>query len=177
MSSVREGVDGTDELSDDDDGFSGTEESDLSDEEASEDGSLSPRAIAESDARHRSKDEKRLELDLSKHQQLLVDSQKINQSLKRCLGLTEELTTEARKALEYHVRVSDVEFGGRVLAADEVERSRDGDEYNEGMSEIGAQILREARRAAKAGSSSPTKEDRDSGVELEGSQVSHNPSQ
>lgn len=65
-------------------------------------------------------DEKRFSLDLSKHQELLVDSQKMNQSLKRCLGWTEELIKEGKKALEYHVTVSDVELGGRVLAPDEM---------------------------------------------------------
>jgi hypothetical protein len=148
-----------------------SEAEDLSSESDSlDDGSLSPGAMAESDLRHRKKDEKRLQLDLSKHQQLLIDSQKMNQSLKRCLGWTEELISEGRKALEYHVRVSDVELGGRVLAPDEVE----GD--NEGMSDIGAALLREARKAAANGASSSAawggegKDDRDSGIELDGSQ-------
>ncbi|MCJ1301507.1 hypothetical protein MMC08_004308 [Hypocenomyce scalaris] len=88
-------------------------------EDSIEDGMLSPNAQAEHDARLRAKDEKRLQLDLSKHQELLIDSQKLNQSLKRCLGWTEELISEGKKALEYHVRVSDVEVGGRVLAPDE----------------------------------------------------------
>jgi hypothetical protein len=144
------------------------EDEDLEIEESSESesGSLSPAAMAESDLRHRKKDEKRLQLDLSKHQQLLIDSQKMNQSLKRCLGWTEELISEGRKALEYHVRVSDVELGGRVLAPEEV-----GD--NEGMSDIGATLLREARQAAKNGMlpwEEEGKDDRDSGIELDGSQ-------
>jgi len=68
---------------------SSEEDSDFSDDdEDSEEGSLSPRAMAESDARHRKRDEQRLQLDLTKHQQLLIDSQKMNQSLKRCLGWT-----------------------------------------------------------------------------------------
>jgi hypothetical protein len=65
------------------------------------------------------KDENRLKLDLRKHQELLVDSQKMNQSLKRCLGWTEELVKEGKRALEYTVRVSEVEVGGRVLVGDE----------------------------------------------------------
>ena len=81
--------------------------------------SLSPRAQAARDARRRNRDEKRLRLDLSKHQELLVDSQRMNQSLKRCLGWTEELILEARKALEYRVCVSDVTIGGRVLHAED----------------------------------------------------------
>lgn len=97
------------------------EEEETSEEESVDEGSLSPAAMAENDARHREKDEKRLLLDLSKHQQLLIDSQNMNQSLKRCLGWTEELIKEGKKALAYHIRVSDIELGGRVLAPDEVE--------------------------------------------------------
>jgi hypothetical protein len=156
---------------------SSEEDSDVSDEnEDSEEGSLSPRAMAESDARHRKKDEKRLQLDLTKHQQLLIDSQKMNQSLKRCLGWTEELITEGKKALEYHVRVSDVELGGRVLAPDEVEgEGIINDEESEGMSIFGARLLRDARKAAKEGVGKivgwggEEKDDRDSGIEIDSS--------
>lgn len=103
---------------------SGEEYDDEDDDDASEldsadDGTLSPTALAESDARHRKRDEERLQLDLEKHQQLLVDSQKMNQSIKRCLGWTEELILEGNKALAYKVHVSDVELGGRVLIADD----------------------------------------------------------
>ncbi|KAJ8119826.1 hypothetical protein ONZ43_g3310 [Nemania bipapillata] len=76
---------------------------------------VSPSVRAEHDAKHRHRDEERLKLDLSKHQQILVDSQKINQSIKRCLDWTEELIKDGRKALEYKVRVSDIQLGGRVL--------------------------------------------------------------
>ncbi|KAH7327366.1 hypothetical protein BKA65DRAFT_608225 [Rhexocercosporidium sp. MPI-PUGE-AT-0058] len=149
-------------------GFDGTDGLDLSDlseeeeieeteseDETSDEGSLSPSAMEESDLRHRKRDEKRLQLDLTKHQQLLIDSQKMNQSLKRCLGWTEELINEGKKALEYRVRVSDVELGGRVLAPDEVEGADDAD--NEGLSDIGARMLREARKAAASGAASTKK--------------------
>jgi hypothetical protein len=164
--SMMDGMEGT-ELSDmSEDEESEDEDSDYS-EESMDDGALSPSAMAESDLRHRKRDEKRLQLDLSKHQQLLIDSQKMNQSLKRCLGWTEELITEGRKALAYSVRVSDVELGGRVLAPDEVE------DENEGMSDIGAQVLKDARMAAANGT--PTwvglgRDDRDSGIELDSAQ-------
>jgi hypothetical protein len=156
---------------------SSEEDSDFSDDdEDSEEGSLSPRAMAESDARHRKRDEQRLQLDLTKHQQLLIDSQKMNQSLKRCLGWTEELINEGRKALEYHVRVSDVELGGRVLAPDEVEgEDIINDEESEGMSIFGAKLLRETRKAAKEGVGKMVgwggegKDDRDSGIEVDSS--------
>jgi hypothetical protein len=88
----------------------------------------SPTTQAAHDARHRRKDEARLLLDLSKHQQLLIDSQKMNQSIKRCLGWTEELIKEGNKALAYHVKVSDVELGGRVLVPDVDEESKEEEE-------------------------------------------------
>lgn len=108
-----------------DEDFSGTE-SDLENSMFREDATLSPNAQAEKDGKHRLRDEKRLMLDLSKHQQLLVDSQKMNQSIRRCLGWTDELIREGQKALAYNVKVSDVEIGGRVLDPDEV-----GDEVAE----------------------------------------------
>jgi hypothetical protein len=85
-----------------------------------DDGTNSPNSLADHDARHRVSDEKRFMLDIAKHQELLVDSQKLNQSLKRCLGLTEELINEGKKALEYNVHVSDIDVGGRVLAPEEI---------------------------------------------------------
>jgi hypothetical protein len=97
------------------------EDDDVSGSEVSGDES-NPGSIAMRDSRHRRRDERRLQLDLLKHQQLLIDSQKINQSLKRCLGWTEELIKEGKRALAYQVRVSDVEIGGRVLPPEEIER-------------------------------------------------------
>ena len=89
---------------------------------------LSPTSRAVHDVRHRTRDSKRLMLDLGRHQQILVDSQKMNQSIKRCLAWTEDLITEGQKALDYHVKVSDVELGGKVLAndQDDVEGDADG---------------------------------------------------
>ncbi|ORY57916.1 uncharacterized protein BCR38DRAFT_353837 [Pseudomassariella vexata] len=77
--------------------------------------SLSPTILAERDAKHQTRDEKLLQADLSKHQELLIDSQRINQSIKRCLDWTEELIKEGKKALDYHIRVSDVAIPPRVL--------------------------------------------------------------
>ena len=91
------------------------------DESLLDDGTFSPNTYAEHDARLRAKDEKRLQLDLSKHRELLVDSQRMNQSIKRCLGWTEDLIKECQKALDYRVRVSDFEVGGRVLTPDDVD--------------------------------------------------------
>jgi hypothetical protein len=102
-------------------GQSQDELSELSDEESLPDGSeLGPDSVADDDSKHRNKDEKRFLIDLAKHQELLADSQKMNQSLKRCLGWTEELIKEAQKALEYNVLVNDIQLGGRVLSPDEL---------------------------------------------------------
>lgn len=91
-----------------------------SDSESSfDEGAMSPDALADRDAGYRLKDEKRLQLDLSKHRELLIDSQKMNQSIKRCLDWSEELIKDAKKALSYEVRAGDVKLGGRVLSAAE----------------------------------------------------------
>lgn len=65
------------------------------------------------------KDEKRLKVDLERHRELLVQSQAMNLSLKRCMYATDEMIRDGRKALEYHVRVSDVKLGGRILDQEE----------------------------------------------------------
>lgn len=108
------------------------EEDDLSGSEDSAD--MTPATKALRDAERREKDEERLRLDLSKHQQLLSDSQKINQSLKRCLGWTEELIKEGKRALAYQVKASEVEIGGRVLAPEELE-AREAREKEEAAGE------------------------------------------
>lgn len=109
MSEEEEG-EGLEELVEDD-----PESSDDSFDESQ----LSPSAQLERDEAHRFKDEKRLQLDLTKHRDLLLDSQKMNQSLKRCMNWTEQLIKDGQKALEYQVRPSDVKLGGRVLVAED----------------------------------------------------------
>lgn len=73
------------------------------------------------------KDTKRLNLDLSRHRAMLVDSQKLNQTIKRCLDTTESLISLGEKALDYRIDVSSIEnlppsprkAGGRVLERDD----------------------------------------------------------
>ncbi|GAB0134048.1 hypothetical protein EsDP_00002434 [Epichloe bromicola] len=113
---------------------------------------------AKIEARRR-RDEKRLQLDLTKHQEMLIDSQKMNQSLKRCLDFTEALIKEGHKALEYRVRVSDIKLGGRVLAPP--------DEDDEGA----VSFIKEdtTTRTDDPGLEPPwprSSQDRDSGIEL-----------
>lgn len=109
-------------------------------------------------AMRRRKDEKRLQLDLTKHQELLIDSQKMNQSIKRCLSWTEALINEGQKALEYSVRVSDVEFGGRVLAP------VDEDDYDLSFQEI--EDYDTTVKEPEISSPVRAQPDRDSGIEL-----------
>ena len=143
------------------------EEEDLYSDSDSGSGDLSPGALALRDARHRFKDEERLQLDLSKHQQLLVDSQKMNQSLKRCLGWTEELIKEGKRALEYQVRVSEVTLGGRVLAPEDIEDQDEGSEAAGDDTIPGAKF--ELEHSIETGDKLDWGEslpDRDSGIEL-----------
>ena len=80
------------------------------------------------------KDTKRLNLDLSRHRTLLVDSQKLNQTIKRCLDSTESLIADGKKALDYRIDISEIEnlppspkkAGGRVL-----ERDEDDDDFGQ----------------------------------------------
>ena len=73
-------------------------------------------------SRLRVSDSKRLHLEYSRHRALLIDSQKLNESLKRCLTRTEDLITDGNKALAYRVDVQEAKIhGGRVLLPDELE--------------------------------------------------------
>ncbi|KAF5658485.1 hypothetical protein FHETE_9842 [Fusarium heterosporum] len=121
----------------------------------------------------RKRDEDRLQLDLSKHRESLVGSQKINQSIKRCLNWTEILIKEGQKALEYKVRVTDVEFGGHMLgpADDEEEEEEGGEEEDDEDDALsGADDLETDPGSAVLEPPLPWEkgsQDRDSGIELQ----------
>ena len=73
-------------------------------------------------ARTRFKDLKHMPLDLSAQRNMLLESQKLNQSIKRCLGQSESLLVFGKRALEYQERSPDVEnLGPKVLTPDEAE--------------------------------------------------------
>jgi hypothetical protein len=109
------GEEGEDQDVDDDEGFfSPDEESDSDDDESLGSGSADTRQQD-----RLAKDEKRLRIDLERHKELLVQSQSMNQSLKRCMYATEDMIREGKRALEYHVRVSDVKLGGRILSGND----------------------------------------------------------
>jgi hypothetical protein len=98
---------------------------------------MSPGSQSNHDSDRLSKDERRLRVDLEKYKELLVQSQTMNQSLKRCMYATEEMIREGKKALEYKVKISDVRIGGRVLSGHEDE---DGEDIHEGI-EVGDETL------------------------------------
>ena len=120
------------ELSENENGldFETSEYGDVGDEENESTPSINEEPLSPS-TRQRAKDAKRLQLDLSKHHELIVDGQKLNQSIKRCLCRTDTLIEEGRKALSYTVRLSEVgATGGRVLRRDET--GMDNDEIGRG---------------------------------------------
>lgn len=103
------------------------DESDLESSFGDESSLLSSTPDTEQDnTSRRLREEKRLMLDLNKHRQLLVDSQKLNHSIKRCIGWTEELINEGKKALDYQVKVSDVDVRGKLPAPVVDEEEYDG---------------------------------------------------
>lgn len=79
---------------------------------------LSPGAQADKDALQRADDEERLRLDLTRHRELLLDTERMNKSLQRCLTWTEDLIQNGKKALEYQVP-SNIHTGGRILSDDD----------------------------------------------------------
>ncbi|KAI9808825.1 MAG: hypothetical protein M1827_007200 [Pycnora praestabilis] len=144
---------------------------DLSADDANsiQENTMSPHAITENDARYKAENEQRLQLDLSKHQDLLIDSQKMNQSIKRCLNWTEELIFEGKKALEYTVRVSDIELGGRILVTDDREDVIENLHADADADIFGAKTS-ESELASMSwdyAGRSPMSSERDSGVDLE----------
>ena len=66
-------------------------------------------------------DPERVELDLATHRALLLDSQKLNVSIKRCLSTSESLLAAAKEALAHHEEPLQLEhLGPRVLTPDDV---------------------------------------------------------
>ncbi|MCJ1452345.1 hypothetical protein MMC28_002688 [Mycoblastus sanguinarius] len=70
----------------------------------------------------RFQDPARIQLDLTAHRALLLDSQRLNQSIKRCLGHSESLLASGKQALEYQAQAPEPEkLGARVLTPEEIE--------------------------------------------------------
>ncbi|KAL8703836.1 MAG: hypothetical protein Q9201_002986 [Fulgogasparrea decipioides] len=82
--------------------------------------SFSPTPRNSSIAAAKGRQSRAFKLDLSAQKVLLLDSQKLNQALKRCLGRTDELIADGKRALNYKVDTGKVEnLGPRVLTPDE----------------------------------------------------------
>lgn len=131
---------------------------------------LSLTAQATRDSDRLAKDEKRLQVDLEKHKELLVQSQMMNQSIKRCNLATEEMIKDGKKALEYSVRVSNVKLGGRILTGHEGEEERNEIEveddtlHGERAAEDFLKVWQGLGRSVAEGSEGG---DQDSGIEVD----------
>jgi hypothetical protein len=156
------------------------EEDPESSESSLDEGQLSPSGQLERDEAHRFRDEKRLQLDISKHRDLLLDSQKMNQSLKRCMNWTEQLIKDGQKALDYHVRPSDVKLGGRVLIAEDDHDDTTQAEESRGLLSPWSPLHRsldgiDALDSPFFATAMERIVDRDSGVDLDGMEsIAHN---
>ena len=72
-------------------------------------------------ARARFQDPVNIKLDLSAHHALLLDSQKLNQSIKRCLSHSETLIASCKEQLAYQAQPPEPEnLGARVLTPDDI---------------------------------------------------------
>ena len=61
-------------------------------------------------------------LDFSAQNELLSEGQKLNQTIKRCLGHSEYMLTTAKQALDFSIQSKDIEpLGPRVLSPEEIE--------------------------------------------------------
>ena len=139
---------------------------------------LTPRAQAAKDAMHRADDEERLKQDLDKHRELLLDTERMNQSLQRCLTWTEDLINHGKKALDYQVPSTEVKLGGRILIDDddmdeEAASTQDGTETEDELPHVDGMVAQamsgyfDARQGTKFAPSTPqryTVREKDSGV-------------
>lgn len=84
--------------------------------------SSSPTAHSARSARSRFQDPEPPTLDLTAHKPLLLESQKLNQSMKRCLDTTSTLLATGKAALEHRLLPHSTEnLGPKVLTPDELE--------------------------------------------------------
>lgn len=96
------------------------QEDNLSDISSPSAASSRPSSPTSRAGRTRFRDPKRPELDLASHRALLLDGQKLNQSIKRCLAQSESLIASGKTALEYQARAPTPEnIGARVLTPDD----------------------------------------------------------
>lgn len=116
----------TDTNIDSDDVFSASEEGNDTEDLPSNCSSTStksrPSSSARLAARARFQDPVRIQLDFDAHRTLLLDGQKLNFSITRCLSLSEALLSSGKRALEYRTPSPELEsLGARVLTPDDNE--------------------------------------------------------
>jgi len=116
------------------------------------------------------RNDKRTNLDLSKHKELLIDSQKMNLSLQRCLGMTEQLLKDASEALDYKPKVTSkvVSPVEKDLHVGQALSSSTGDDYfmkNWDWANTSNRHKIMPRRSSDGRETTTT--DKDSGVELD----------
>lgn len=108
----------------DDDRFSNTSSGTSDDTSFPDSASFSPTPRNSSIPVAKKRRSRSFKVDLAGQRVLLLDSQRLNQAMKRCLSRTDELIAEGKKALEYMVNTGEVaNVGPRVLAPDD----RDGE--------------------------------------------------
>ena len=142
---------------------------------------LSPTSRSSKEHDRLLKDERRLQADMEKHKELLVQSQMMNQSLKRCTLATEDMIKEGKKALDHEIRVSDVRLGGRILRGDDDEaedievedetlHGEDQMESAKGFLDVWQGVGSRGGNGSLEGSEGG---DRDSGIEVDKPPLSH----
>lgn len=129
LDTLQEQTEDDDDDDSEDDDYGDSDLDDPSDDSDGQAVTDDPLADTTARARRRARDERRLMLDLSKHQQILIDSQKLNQNIRKCLSLTETLIKDGKRALDYKVGIGDIKLGGRVLSADDYDPLKGADGY------------------------------------------------
>jgi hypothetical protein len=119
-----------------------------------------------------------LHLDLAKHKDILIDSQKMNLTIQRCLSMTEQLLKDAGSALEYQPTILN-----RVLTPEEreQEQARDGDsrgaDYFMRDWAWDRPAKRDGMNRQQQSEGHENATDKDSGIDLDESSLIHRPEQ
>lgn len=62
---------------------------------------------------------RRMNLDLTKHKDLLIENQRVNQSMHKCLCVVDQLVEDGNKALQYRPRTTDLTVRQNMVDTDE----------------------------------------------------------
>ncbi|KAL8921693.1 MAG: hypothetical protein Q9208_005622 [Pyrenodesmia sp. 3 TL-2023] len=109
-----------DEYGMDDDRFSNLSSGTSDDTSFPDSSSFSPTIRNSSTPMTKGRRKRSFRVDFSTQRSLLLDSQKLNQALKRCLTCTDELIADGKRALEYRVNTGELaNLGPKVLTPDD----------------------------------------------------------